>query len=203
MQAAPRVTEDEYIASERASERKHELINGVVVAMAGASARHNAIVGNIVRALGNALANERCLVFPSDMRVHAQATGLYTYPDVTVACDGLRFHPKFGDTLVNPRVIFEVLSESTEAYDRGAKFAHYQTIASLEEYVLVSQHEAKIEHYRRFGAGQWILTTFTGESAVAALPALGCELPLDQIYAKLDLLPPDDRGGPPAVPAAS
>ncbi len=189
MQAAPRINEDEYIASERASERKHELINGVVVAMAGASPRHNAIVGNIVRALGNALANERCLVFPSDMRVHASATGLYTYPDVSVACDDLRFHPKFGDTLLNPRVIFEVLSESTEAYDRGAKFAHYQSIASLEEYVLVSQHEAKIEHYRRLDTGQWILTTYKGEAAVASLPALGCDLPLAEVYDKLDLLP--------------
>jgi Uma2 family endonuclease len=191
------VTEDEYLEHERRSEAKHELIHGVIVAMAGASREHNAIAGNVVRALGALLKERRCLVFPSDQRVHVEATGLFTYPDVTIACDGLRFHPKQRDTLLNPRVIVEVLSDSTEAYDRGAKFAHYRTIPSLLEYVLVSQHEHRIEHYRRLDTGQWVLTAYEGDAASVALPALGCELPLAEVYDKLDMLAPM----PPAAPA--
>jgi Uma2 family endonuclease len=184
------VTEDEYLAHELGSEAKHELINGVIVAMAGTSREHNAIAGNIVSALGALLKQRRCLVFPSDQRVHVEATGLFTYPDVSVACDGLRFHAKNRDTLLNPVVLVEVLSDSTEAYDRGAKFAHYRTIPSLLEYVLVSQHEHKIEHYRRLETGQWVLTVYEGDGAAAELPALGCSLSLAEVYDKLDLLAP-------------
>jgi Uma2 family endonuclease len=191
------VTEDEYLEHERRSEAKHELIHGAIVAMAGASREHNAIAGNVVRALGALLKERRCLVFPSDQRVHVEATGLFTYPDVTIACEGLRFHPKHRDTLLNPRVIVEVLSDSTEAYDRGAKFAHYRTIPSLLEYVLVSQDEHRIEHYRRLDTGQWVLTAYDGDAASVALPALGCELPLAEVYDKLDMLAPT----PPAAPA--
>lgn len=191
------VTEDEYLEQELQSDAKHELIHGVIVAMAGASREHNAIAGNIVRVLGALLKERRCLVFPSDQRVHVEATGLFTYPDVTVACDGLRFHPKNRDTLLNPCVLVEVLSDSTEAYDRGAKFAHYRTIPSLLEYVLVSQYERKIEHYRRLDSGQWVLTVYEGDAAAAELPALGCALSLAEVYDKLDLLapaPPDAPG---------
>ena len=184
------VTEDEYLAHELRSEAKHELINGVIVAMAGASREHNAIAGNVVGVLRALLKARRCLVFTSDQRVHVEATGLYTYPDVSVACDGLRFHAKNRDTLLNPCVLVEVLSDSTEAYDRGAKFAHYRTIPSLLEYVLVSQHEHKIEHYRRLDTGQWVLTVHESDDAAAELPALGCALPLSEVYDKLDLLAP-------------
>lgn len=183
-------TEDEYLAHELGTEAKHELINGAIVAMAGASREHNAIVGNIVGLLRALLKQRRCLVFPSDQRVHVEATGLFTYPDVSVACDDLRFHPKNRDTLLNPCVLVEVLSDSTEAYDRGAKFAHYRAIPSLQEYVLVSQHEHKIEHYRRLETGQWVLTVFEGDAAAADLPALGCALSLAEVYDKLDLLAP-------------
>jgi Uma2 family endonuclease len=182
------VTEADYLDQERQSELKHELIHGAVVAMAGASREHNAIAGNIVGALRALLKEQRCVVFPSDQRVHVEATGLFTYPDVSVARDGLRFHPKDRDTLLNPRVLVEVLSDSTEAYDRGAKFAHYRTIPSLLEYVLVSQHERKVEHYRRLDTGQWVLTVYEGEGASVELPALGCALPLADVYDKLELL---------------
>ena len=184
------VTEDEYLSHELRSEAKHELIHGVIVAMAGASREHNAIAGNVVRVLGALLKDRRCLVFPSDQRVHVEATGLFTYPDVSVACDGLRFHPKNRDTLVNPCLLVEVLSDSTEAYDRGAKFAHYRTIPSLQEYVLISQHEHRIEHYRRLETGQWVLTVYERDDAAADLPALGCALSLAEVYDKLDLLGP-------------
>jgi Uma2 family endonuclease len=190
------VTEDEYFERERLSEAKHELLHGVILAMAGASREHNAIAGNIVRALGVLLKERRCLVFPSDQRVHVEATGLFTYPDVTVACEELRFHPKQRDTLLNPRVIVEVLSDSTEGYDRGAKFAHYRTIPSLLEYVIVSQREHRIEHYRRLDTDQWVLTAYEGDGAVVALPALGCELPLVEVYAKLDMFAPPPPAGP-------
>ena len=185
------VTDDEYIEHERRSETKHELIHGVIVAMAGASPVHNAIVGNLLRALGALLKDRRCLVFPSDQRVHIEATGLFTYPDVSVACDEIHFHPKFRDTLLNPRVLVEVLSDSTEAYDRGAKFGHYRTIPSLQEYVLVSQHAHRVEHYRRLDSDQWVFTAYDGAAASVALPILGCALPLAEVYDKLDMLAPE------------
>jgi Uma2 family endonuclease len=191
-----RVSADEYLERERRSETKHELIHGEMVAMAGASPQHDVIAGNVVRALGNLLQGRRCLVFPSDQRVHVEATGLFTYPDVTVACDELRFHPNRSDTLLTPRLLVEVLSDSTEAYDRGAKFAHYRTIPSLLEYVLVSQHERRIEHYRRLDGGQWVLTAYDDAAASVELPALGCALPVAEVYDKLDLLGPAPSAAP-------
>lgn len=193
-----RFTEDEYFERERRSEAKHELVNGLFVAMAGASPKHNAVAVNVATALKTRLRGQRCMVFNSDQRVHVEATGLYTYPDVTVACDGLRFHPKYPDTLVNPKILVEVLSSSTEAYDRGAKFAHYRAIPSFVEYVLVSQEEEeKVEHYRRLDTGQWILTEYKGDASLE-LPALGLSIPLAEIYEGLELLaptPPDFSRG--------
>lgn len=179
---------DEYLESERASATKHELVHGVMVAMAGGTAKHNAIAGNVIGALKQRLRGRRCMVFPSDQRVHVEATGLFTYPDVTVVCDAPRFHPSGRDTLVNPRLLVEVLSSSTEAYDRGAKFAHYQSIASLEEYVLVTQTAKRVEHYRRLETGQWLLSVSEGEGAVIVLPGLGCEIPLAELYEDTELL---------------
>jgi Uma2 family endonuclease len=186
--AVPRVTADEYLARERVSDTKHELVNGVVVAMAGASPRHVAIAGNVTGALRDLLRAGPCLVLPVDLRVAVEATGLYTYPDVTVVCDRPRFDPKDENTLTNPLVIVEVLSDSTEAYDRGAKFAHYQSVPSLAEYLLVAQAERRVEHFRRLESGQWLLTVYQGDDATVTLPALSAELPLREIYMKLDLL---------------
>lgn len=201
MQAAERilVTDDEYIERERQSETKNELLHGEIMAMAGASPKHNAIAANVAGTLRALLKRQPCIVFSSDQRVHVEATGLCTYPDVTVACDGPLFHPKFRDTLLNPKLLVEVLSDSTEAYDRGAKFAHYRTLPSLTEYVLVSQHERRVEHYLRLDSGQWIFTAYEGEAATAALPSLGCEVPLAEIYEKVDLLPADGHAGPEAA----
>ena len=119
-------------------------------------------------------------------------TGLYTYADVSVVTERPRFHPKFPDNLVNPAVVFEVLSGSTEAYDRGANFGHYRRIPSLAEYVLVAQDEPHIDHYRRLETGQWLLTEYEGGATVAVFPALGCEIPLGEIYQNVDLLDPPD-----------
>ncbi|MCC6552512.1 MAG: Uma2 family endonuclease [Polyangiaceae bacterium] len=195
--AAPALfTEDEYLDRERRSETKSELLHGVIVAMAGASPKHNAIVMNLGAALKLRLKGRRCLVFPSDQRVHVEATGLFTYPDVTVVCDKPRLHPKDRDTLLNPKVVVEVLSSSTEAYDLGAKFAHYQSIRSFEEYVLVTQSGKRVEHFRRIETGQWLLTVSEGDDSVLVLPALGCEIPLSEIYENADILDEAAAGGP-------
>ena len=187
-----RATEEEYLLRERASRDKHELIHGEIVAMPGGSPKRNAITSNVNRALGNRLASRRCLVFSSDQRIHVEGTGLYTYADVSVLTDRPRFHPKYADNLLNPTVIFEVLSGSTEGYDRGAKFAHYRRISSLAEHVLVAQDDHRVDHYRRIETGQWLLTVYEGDAAVVAFPALGCEVPLAEMYENVDLLEPDE-----------
>lgn len=183
-----RFTEDQYLELERLSETKNELIHGEIIAMAGASPKHNAITANMIFALKARLKGRRCLVLGSDQRVHVEATGLYTYPDVTVVCDKPRFHTKDKDTLINPKVLVEVLSDSTEAYDRGAKFAHYRSIPSFEEYVLVAQAAQRVDHFRRIEPTQWLLTPCEGERAVLVLKGLGCEIPLSEIYEDTDLL---------------
>jgi Uma2 family endonuclease len=188
MHAAERIlfTEDEYLERERKAEGKSEFVNGEILAMAGGSPRHNAIAMNVAWAVRNQLSGRRCLVFGSDQRIHVPATGLYTYPDVSVTCDGPRFLDSARDTLINPKILVEVLSSSTEAYDRGAKFAHYRSIPSLEEYLLVSQDQKRVEHYRRIEPRQWLLTEYDGEDA--SVPVLGLDVPLREIYANLDLL---------------
>lgn len=183
-----RASEAEYLERERRSEARHEYVNGEIVAMAGASARHNLIVANVIRTLGGALKGRPCLVLASDQRVLVASTRLYTYPDVSVVCGKPKFHPSDPETLENPQLLVEVLSDSTELYDRGAKFAHYQKLDSLTEYLLVSQAERRIEHYHRIESGQWLLTVTQG-TATAALPGIGVALPLDEVYANVELLP--------------
>jgi Uma2 family endonuclease len=186
-----RISADEYLERERRAETKSELVNGEIVAMAGGSPRHNAIAANIIFAIKARLAGRRCMVFTSDQRVLVPATGLYTYPDVSVTCEKPQLDPKDEQSLVNPTALVEVLSTSTEAYDRGAKFAHYRTIPFLEEYMLVSQDTEQVEHYRRVDAKQWLLTEAKGQDAMVVV--LGVEVPLREIYANLDLL--EDGGG--------
>jgi len=136
----PFVTPEQYLEIERKADYKSEYHSGQVFAMAGASREHNLLVGSIVRRLGNLLDGRPCETYPSDMRVLVSATGLYTYPDVSVACGEPEFLDGSLDVLLNPLLIVEVLSPSTESYDRGAKFALYQRLPSLQEYVLVSQN---------------------------------------------------------------
>jgi Uma2 family endonuclease len=183
------LSENDYLTRERAAQVKHEYVNGELIAMAGASPQHNVVASNIAGVLREQLRNRPCLVLPSDQRVFVPATGLYAYPDVTVVCGRPEFHAKDDWILLNPVVIFEVLSESTEAFDRGAKFAHYRHLDSLAEYVLVAIGERRVEHYRRVASAQWMLTSHETPDAAVALPALGLDLPLAQIFEKLDLLP--------------
>ncbi len=184
MQPHERVSEAEYVARERDAEQKHQLVNGEVLAMAGGSPRHNLVSANLVATMAAKLKG-RCLVFGSDQRVHVPATSMYTYPDVTIVCGRPQFHPRFDDTLRNPTVVIEVLSESTEAYDRGAKFAHYRALESLREYVLVSPGERHVELFARDEAGRWVLEEWLGGAAATIAAA---RVGLDEIYAGVELL---------------
>ncbi len=180
----------EYLALERSREFKSEFFRGEMFAMAGASESQNPVALNIAAELRNALKDGDCRVYPSDMRVKLP-TGLYTYPDVTVVCDEPRFEDEHRDTLLNPLIIFEVLSPTTEAYDRGKKFEHYRSISSLREYVLVAQDHVLVEHHARQSAlGQWLLTAVPSLDAAVELPSLRCRLSLREIYAKVTLESP-------------
>ena len=179
-----RFTPQEYLALERKSETRNEYYNGEIVAMAGASREHNLTVANLLRDIGNQLEDRPCESYPSDMRVFIEATGLYTYPDVSVVCGEPRFQDREVDTLLNPTVIVEVLSPSTEAYDRGDKFRHYRRIDSLREFVLISQDRMMVERYTRQGK-DWVLSEMTDPDQVLKLESIGCQIPLDRIYAKI------------------
>jgi Uma2 family endonuclease len=177
---------EEYLAMERKSEIKHEYFAGEMFAMVGASKRHNLITANIIRVLGNQLLERPCNVYPSDMRVKVSATGKHTYPDVVVACAEEKFADAENDTLLNPVVIIEVLSASTEAYDRGKKFEHYQAIESLTEYLLVAQDPYRIEQYVRQSDKAWRYAEYHAVEDVVRLDVIGCELALKDVYAKVE-----------------
>lgn len=175
-------TPEEYIIQERKAQFKSEYLSGRIIAMSGASRAHNLITRNISGELYGQLKGRTCESYTNDMRVRIPSPMSYTYPDVVVVCDEPRFEDDVFDTLLNPTVLFEVLSPSTEAYDRDRKFARYQQIASLREYVLVSQDRVCVEHYRRRRA-QWVLTEFCARADELSLVSIGCELALWDIYA--------------------
>lgn len=179
------LTEEEYLAIERRAEFRSEFFGGEMFAMSGASRRHNRIVSNLVITLGNQLRERPCNVYSSDMRVKIPATGLYTYPDVVVTCGEEEFADEEFDILLNPMVIIEVLSDPTEAYDRGRKFEHFQSIESLSTYMLVSQSSARVEQYVRQEGGAWLYTEAHEEGAVVGIEAILCELRLEDVYAKV------------------
>lgn len=182
--AQPCYTPEEYLALERRAESKSEYVNGRIYAMSGASRVHNVIAGNVFAGLHSRFRGRSCDVYGSDMRVNVSPTGMYTYPDVAALCGTPEFADAEVDTLLNPSVIVEVLSPSTEAYDRGEKFAHYRRIPSLREYVLVAQDRARVEHYARLGE-RWVLTVAEGLEAELMLPVLDCALPLGEIYERV------------------
>lgn len=159
MSTAPegRVTADEYLALERVAATKHELWDGAVFAMGGAGLAHNVIAANLTRLLGNLLVDRPCVVLPSDMKVHVPATDGYVYPDVSVVCGEVQFVDDERDVITNPSLIVEVLSPSTERFDRGDKFAGYRSLASVECNLLVSAQRVMIEQYERREDGSWVL----------------------------------------------
>jgi Uma2 family endonuclease len=196
------VTPAEYLALEASSDAKHEYLNGQVFAMAGASPKHNLVSGNVIRALGERLRARKCAVMPSDQHVYVEATGLGTYPDVTVLCTAAKYHPDFPRSLLNPSILVEVLSPSTEAYDRGAKFDHYSHVASLQEYVLVATDRFAVDHYRREADGTWRLTTARGLEAVVRFPSVDVTVPLAEVYENLELVAPEGIEEPSPRPPA-
>jgi Uma2 family endonuclease len=183
-----RISPEEYLAAERRSETKSEYLDGEMFAMTGVTRRHSLVTTNLVRELSQKLLDRPCEVHSSDLRVHIPATGLYTYPDVTVVCGEPRFEDdQEVDTLLNPKLIIEVLSPTTEAYDRGKKFEHYDTIESLAEYVLVSQTAPRVEQFVRQEGGHWLFTATSSLDGKVVFSSVGCEIALTEIYHKVPL----------------
>lgn len=187
--ALKRATLDEYLALDRASETKHEYFAGFISAMAGATYTHGLITGNLAGELRSALRDRPCGVIPADLRIRTVST-LYAFPDVVVVCGKPQFEGDRRDIVVNPSVIVEVLSESTEAWDRGGKFEHYRSVPSLQEYVVVSQTRPRVEHFLRQPSGQWLLTEYANLEDRVQFPTLDLAIPLSEIYAKVEF--PDD-----------
>ena len=176
------ITPAEYLEAERAAETKSEYYAGQVFAMTGASLAHNRIVFNLVAEIARQLRGTACEGLPSDMRLHIVATGLYTYPDVTIVCGEPQLEDDRRDTLLNPTVLIEVLSPSTESYDRGHKAEHYRQIPSLQEYLIVRQDAPRIERYHRRSEREWTLTEAIGFEESVDLASVPCSLALREVY---------------------
>lgn len=181
------VTPGQYLGLERKSEIRSEYLAGRIFAMSGASRRHNLIAGNFYRELSSQMRARPCEAYIGDMRVKVNPTGMYTYPDIAAACGQPHFEDAFLDTLLDPVVIVEVLSESTEAYDRGEKFAHYRRLDTLREYVLVAQDKVRIEHYLREGE-QWVLSEISDPDSTLHLASIDCHVILAAIYEKVEFV---------------
>ena len=184
---AQKITPEEYLFLERQSDARHEYKNGAMSPMTGATLKHNLLVVSLIGLLYRLVGKQQWTVLPSDMRVRIGSTSDYTYPDVVVVCETPLLEDSYNDTLLNPCVIFEVLSPTTERYDRGDKFAKYRTIDSLTDYLLVSQEKAQIEHYVRQPDNKWLLSEHIGLSESVTIETLDCQLSLAEVYEKIDL----------------
>jgi Uma2 family endonuclease len=186
-QAAAYLAPEEYLLRERQSSSKHEYLAGQIYALAGGSRRHNLIVANIVATLHGQLRRRSCTLYPSDLRIHVPGMKYYAYPDISVACEPLQFTDDEQDTLLNPVVIVEVLSKSTENYDRGRKFKLYRAIASFQEYLLIAQDSVHVEHYVRQPDNQWLFVDVDEPAATISLGSIQCDLLMADIYEKVDV----------------
>jgi Uma2 family endonuclease len=187
-----RLTPAEYLAIEVASEGRHEFYDGEMFAMSGGSYWHNLVKDNLAHAVRNRLAGRSCTVLTSDQRVKVDATGLYTYPDVVVFCGKPVFEDGVHYSAVNPLVLAEVLSDSTEKYDRGVKFGHYRQLPSVEEFLVLAQDRVSVERYRRQIAGDrgsWLLTAVTDPASTVDFESLGIAVPVAEIYAGVEFPP--------------
>ena len=189
VQPKTQYTLEEYLELERSTREKHEFFRGEIFDMGGASAVHNLIVANVIGEMRQYFRRKPCQVYPSDLRVKVSPTGLYTYPDVVVVCGQPQFEQP-GETLLNPTLLVEVLSESSEAYDRGKKSEQYRTLLSLTDYLLIAQDRVLVEHYSRQPEERWLLHAANRLEDTMAIASLGCELPLSEIYAKVELPEP-------------
>ena len=193
--ALKRITPQEYLIREREASIKSEFYQGEIFAMGGGSANHSLIAANFVREAGNALKDKPCIVFNSDLRVQVQSTGLYTYPDATIVCGELLFDDDHRDTLLNPTVIVEVLSDSTEKYDRGKKSNHYRQIASLKELILIAQDRSHVERFTRQPNGDWLFHEQKELTADFELKSLGISIAISELYrgVTFELIEDDDN----------
>ena len=184
-----RLTEAEFLALERAAEFKSEFFDGEIFAMAGGTSRHSLIATNLAIEFGSKLVGKNCIAFNSDLRLKVEPAGLFTYPDLSIVCGEPRFLDERMDTLLNPILLAEVLSDSTEAYDRGVKFNHYRQIWSLREYLLVSQKEASLQQFVRQEDGSWLLRDVVGLGAALHCAAVPAIVPLAEIYLNANFTP--------------
>ena len=181
-----RISPEEYLEGERQAATKSEYLAGEIHALAGASERHNLIAINAAHLLVGQLKGRPCKTYSNDMRVKVDFSGLYAYPDVVVVCGKPQFEDRNLDTLLNPTVLIEILSESTAAYDRGSKAEHYRTLSTLSDYLLIDQSTVHVEHYRRQTEDEWLLTEHRSLEAVLMLDSIACHLPLTELYDKVD-----------------
>jgi Uma2 family endonuclease len=196
-----RVTPEQFLAMDREAEFKSEYYDGEIVAMTGGSLRHSRIASNLIGTLHGQLSRGPCQAFGSDMRVWNAVQRSYTFPDVVVVCGRPVLSDDRQDVLLNPTLLIEVLSDSTEARDRGQKAEGFRRLESLQEYLLVSQHEVRVERYRRYGERQWLMTEALHESEVLDLDSIGCRLTLSDVYDnafqpvdRVEALPEEDHG---------
>jgi Uma2 family endonuclease len=188
-----RYTLEQYLEIERNSEEKHEFFNGQIFAMAGTSPEHATISENISAELGPQLRQTNCRAFSADLRLKIDPTGLYTYPDKAIVCGEPKYEDTKPKTLLNPTLVIEILSDSTEAYDRGDKFAHYRRLESVHEYMLVAQDKMRVEVYCRNG-DQWLLTEYSDPNEPVQLASIGCSLNLADVYYNVEF--PSEKPGP-------
>ena len=189
-QNVPRLSEADYLRLERQAEFRSEYFDGEMFAMAGGSRAHSLIAVNLAGEVRNQLKRTDCATYNTDLKVKVEATGLMTYPDVSVACGEQQFLDGEEDVLLNPTAVFEVLSDSTEAYDRGKKFENYRQIPSLREYVLISQTEPHVEVFTRQANGEWTLKEATGLNTEIRLESLAIGLRLGEVFAKVKFVGP-------------
>lgn len=184
--AKPYITLEQYEDLEERSQVRHEYYRGEIFAMAGANENHNLVAGNLFGELRNRFEARACKAYQNDMRVKIQATGLYTYPDVVAVCGPALFDSDKKTTLLNPTLIVEVLSPSTEIYDRSTKLDHYKTVDSIREIALVTQDRPRVDLLTKV-EGQWIWSSIVGLDGNLRLHSIECEIPMARIYAKVEL----------------
>jgi len=178
----------EYLVRDRKAEFKSEYFRGEMFAMAGGTPNHSLLTANFIREAGNFLKGRPCVVYSSDLRVKVAATGLYTYPDASIVCGPLEYDDDARDTIMNPAVVVEVLSESTEKYDRGRKASHYRQIESLKELILISQEDCNVERFVRQETGGWLLLQETNRDKMLPIESIGISISMAEVYRNV-LLP--------------
>ncbi len=187
LEGKPHIAPEEYLARERQAESKSEYRDGRIYAMAGGSPEHSSIAANVIREIGSLLKGRPCRVYTSDLKVGSATSRQFSYPDVSVVCGELKYHDTEKDVVTNPALIAEVLSDTTEANDRGDKFFRYRHLESLTDYLLISQKRPYIEHYEKQADGRWLLaTTAVGMEARVPIGSLGCTLLLSEVYDKVE-----------------